>query len=73
MPASQARPCAGSRNDKKFISPRDGGHARQGDVLDVLELEHESDDRWIAHCIWSSIVDIAPLTLSAFLISSADA
>ena len=49
------------------VPPNQGGDVRRADrdVPDVVELED------CAYCIWSSMVEKAAFSLSAFLISSA--
>ena len=51
MAASQLRPPAALAKRKKLVSPRERGHARQQDVLDVVELKHGTTDGESLHLV----------------------
>ena len=67
QPGPSAR---GVAKRKEFVSPRECRRARQQDVLDVVEFKHAMP-LVVDHCIWSSMLEKAALSISAFLISSA--
>src|SRR5439155_4941663 len=67
----QPRPSAcGVSKREKFIASCEGRRAGEQNVLNIVELEHTLVAP-LDHCIWSSILENAVLSLSAFLISSA--
>src|SRR3954469_15134905 len=59
---------------KEFVASSESRRARQKNILYVVKFEHRRPpgESRAAYCIWSSINDRAPLTLNAFLTSSAD-
>src|SRR3954451_2750356 len=61
---------------KEFVASRERRNARQQNVLDIVEFQHallvpRPAPPGLSYCIWSSMVDMALFTFSAFLISSA--
>ena len=68
-PASQRGPVDASRKERNVVARRQRRRARQQEVLDVVEFEHVASSS--DHCIRSSMLENASLSVSAFLTSSA--